>query len=54
MEMYKTIPREYQPKQLKASNTSLTEEFAKEYNQLFFKHLEKTKHYSAKASARCN
>ena len=41
MEMYKTIPREYQPKQLKASNTSLTEEFAKEYNQLFFKHLEK-------------
>ena len=41
MEMYKTIPREYQPKQLKASKTSLTEEFTKEYNQLFFKHLEK-------------
>jgi hypothetical protein len=41
MEMYKTIPREYQPKQLKASKTSLAEEFMKEYNQLFFKHLEK-------------
>lgn len=41
MEMYKTIPREYQPKQLKVNKTSLTEEFTKKYNQLFFKHLEK-------------
>lgn len=41
MDMYKTIPREYQPKQLKVSNTSLTDKFAIEYNQLFFKHLEK-------------
>ena len=41
MEMYKTIPREYQPKQLKVSNTSLANKFAKEYNQLFFKYLEK-------------
>ena len=39
--MYQTIPREYQPKQLKASSASLTEEFVKECNKMFFKHLQK-------------
>ena len=41
MEMYKNIPKDYQPKQLKASNTSLTKEFTMEYSKLFFKHLQK-------------
>lgn len=41
METLKTIPKKYQPRHLKASDASLTEEFRKEYSELFFKHLKK-------------
>ena len=42
MEAFSTIPKEYKPlKQLKTSSTSLNEEFTKEYDNLFFRHLHK-------------
>ena len=41
METFKTIPKEYQPRHLMANDLSLTEEFTKEYSELFFKHLKK-------------
>lgn len=41
MQTYKTIPKRYQPTLLKASDPSLIEQFTKEYEDLFFKYLEK-------------
>ena len=42
MEVFNTIPKEYQPhKLLNVSSISLTEAFKKEYNELFLKHLRK-------------
>ena len=43
MMIHKTIPKMYQPKVLTPinPNTSLTEDFNKEYRALFFKHLER-------------
>lgn len=41
IQTYKTIPKRYRPTPLKASDPSLTQQFIQEYNELFFKHLEK-------------
>ena len=41
IQSHKSIPKQYQPPHLKASDVSLTEEFTSEYRQLFFRHLEK-------------
>ena len=42
MEVFNTIPKDYKPlKQLKTTSSSLNEEFTKEYNKLFFRHLHK-------------
>lgn len=41
METFKSIPKEHQPRHLKASDVSLIQEFKKEYSELFFKHLKK-------------
>lgn len=41
IQISRTIPKQYQPKLLKASKPTLMEEFRKNYNDLFFQQLEK-------------